>query len=83
MLNILFETGKLGVKSCNFPMAPSIHLTRESEAFEDPEKYRRLVGKLNYLLVTDPDIAHSVSAVQKSNKDNKSVASPSAPRQVT
>ena len=65
MLDLLFETGKLGVKPCNFPMAPSVHLTREGETFEDPERYRRLVGKLNYILVTCPDIAHSISVVSQ------------------
>ena len=61
VFDLLSETGKLGVKPCNFPMTLSVHLTREGETFEDLERYRRLVGKLNYLLVTRPDISHSVS----------------------
>ena len=65
MLDLLSETRKLGVKPCNFPMAPGVHLIREDETFEDPERYRRLVGKLNYLLVTCPDIAYSVSVVSQ------------------
>ena len=65
MLDLLFETGKLGVKPCNFPMAPGVHLIREGETFEDPERYRRLVGKLNYLSVTRSDIACSVSVVSQ------------------
>ena len=64
MLDLLFETGKLGVKPCSSPMVPSVHVTREG-AFEDPERYRRLFGKLNYLTVTRPDIAHSVSVVSQ------------------
>ena len=44
MLDLLFETKKLGVKPYNFPMAPGVHLTREGETFEDLERYRRLIG---------------------------------------
>ena len=31
VLDLLFETGKLGVKPCNFLMAQPVHLTREGE----------------------------------------------------
>ena len=63
MLDLLFETGKLGIKTCSSPMVPSVHLTREGETFEDLDRYRRLVGKLNYFTITRPDIAYSVSIV--------------------
>ena len=63
MLNLLSETRKLGVKPCSSHMALGVHLTREGETFEEPERYRRLVGKLNYLTVTRPNIAHSISVV--------------------
>ena len=65
VLDLLSETGKLGAKPCSSPMAPGVHLTREGELFEDPERYRRLIGKLNYLTVTHPDIAHSISIVSQ------------------
>ena len=65
VLDLLSETGKLRVKPCSSPMVPAIHLTRESATFEDSERYRRLVGKLNYLTVTRHDIAHSVSIVSQ------------------
>ena len=64
-LDLLYETGKLGAKPCSSSMAPSVHLTREGELFEDLERYRRLVGKLNYLTVTRPNIAHLVSVVSQ------------------
>ena len=57
VLDLLSETGKLGVKPCSSPMVPGVHLTREGETFEDPERYRRIVGKLNCLTVTRLDIA--------------------------
>ena len=50
-------------KSCSSLMAPSLQLIREGELFGDPKRYRRLVGTLNYLTVTRPDIAHSVIIV--------------------
>ena len=65
VLDLLSEIGKLGVKPCSSPMVLGVHLTRESETFEDPERYRRLVRKLNYLTVTCPDITHSVSVVSQ------------------
>lgn len=78
VLDLLSETGKLGAKPSSTPMIPNVQLTpyltpmtpnmqrtKEDELFEDPEKYRRLVGKLNYLTVTRPDIAYSVSIVSQ------------------
>ena len=65
MLDLLSVTRKLGVEPCSFPMVPDVHLTREGETFEDPERYRRLVGKLNYLTITSPNIAYSVSVVSQ------------------
>ena len=65
VLDLLFEIGKLAAKSCQSPMAQSLHLTKEGELFEDPERYRRLVGKLNYLTVIRPDIAYFVSVVSQ------------------
>ena len=63
VFDLLSEIGKLRVKPCSSPMVLSVHLTREGETFEDLERYKRLVGKLNYLIVTRPDITHSVSIV--------------------
>ena len=65
VLDLLSETGKLRVKLCTSPMIPGVHLTREGEIFEDPERYRRLVRKLNYLTVTRPDIVYSVNVVSQ------------------
>ena len=65
MLDLLSETRKLAAKSCQSPMAQSLNRTKEGELFEDPERYRRLVGKLNYLTITRPDIAYSISVVSQ------------------
>ena len=65
VLDLLSETGKLRAKTCSSHMAPSLHLTRKGGLFGDPERYRRLVGKLNYLTVTRPNISHSISVVSQ------------------
>ena len=65
VLDLLSKTGKLAAKPCQSLMAQSLHLTREGQLFEDLERYRRLVGKLNYLTVTRFDIAYFVSVVSQ------------------
>ena len=65
VLNLLSETGKLGTKLLSTPIVPNLQLTKDGELFEDLERYRRLVGKLNYLTMTRPDIAYSVSVVSQ------------------
>ena len=52
VLDLLSEIGKLGVKPCSTPMIPGMQLTKDGDLFEDPERYKQLVGKLNYLTVT-------------------------------
>ena len=65
LLDLLSKTGKLAAKSCQSPMAQRLYLTREDKLFEDPERYRRLVGKLNYLTITCPNIAYFVSVISQ------------------
>nr|CAD1837598.1 unnamed protein product [Ananas comosus var. bracteatus] len=63
VLDLLAETEKLGAKPCSAPIAPNLQLTaNDDELFEDPKRYRRLVGKLT---VTRPDIAYSVSVLSQ------------------
>ncbi|XP_014511919.1 uncharacterized protein LOC106770633 [Vigna radiata var. radiata] len=40
-------------------------LPKQGESMLDPEKYRRLVGKLNYLTITHPDISFVVSMLSQ------------------
>ena len=65
MLDLWYETRKLGAKPCSTPMAPNVQFTKEGELLEDPERYRRLVGKLNYLTGTRLDIAYSTRVVSQ------------------
>ena len=38
VFDLLFKIEKLGANPCSSPMAPGVHLTREDELFEDPER---------------------------------------------
>ncbi|CAH9064897.1 unnamed protein product [Cuscuta europaea] len=61
VLDILDETGLTGAKPAMFPM-PQNHILQADEGpfFSEPDRYRRLVGKLIYLTLTRPDINYSV-----------------------
>src|SRR5262249_51911457 len=63
--DLLTNVENLGAKSCSTPMVPNLQLTKDGDLFEDSKKYRRLVGKLNYLTITWHDIADSVSIVSQ------------------
>ncbi|XP_015169036.1 uncharacterized mitochondrial protein AtMg00810-like [Solanum tuberosum] len=62
ILDLFADTGKLGAKPYSTLMVPNVHLMTDDD---DPEKYRRLVGKLNYLIVTRPNISFAVSVVSQ------------------
>ena len=56
-LDILQETGMIDCRPVDSPMDPNQKLKiEEGELFSDPERYRRLVGKLIYLTITRPDL---------------------------
>ena len=65
MLDLLKETGNLDAKPSSVPMMVNNTLSKDGDKFNEPDKYRRLVGRLNYLVVTRPDIAYSVSVVSQ------------------
>ncbi|XP_077252529.1 uncharacterized protein LOC143891919 [Tasmannia lanceolata] len=66
VLNLLEETGNLGVKPVAAPMDPNVKLVPEDgDLLKDPGRYRRLVGKLIYLTVTRPDISYAVGVVSQ------------------
>ena len=65
VFDLLSKTRKFGVKPCSSPMVLGVHLPKEGETFEDPKRYRRLVGKPNYLTVTHANIAHPVNVISQ------------------
>ena len=68
MLDIL-EDSLLGSKLVKTPMDPNVKLYEDQELLSNPERYRRLVGKLNYLTITRPDISFAVSVLSQYMKD--------------
>lgn len=56
----------MGTRPCDTPMFPNMKLTaNDGEILFDPERYRKLVGKLNYPIVTRPNISFPVSVVNQ------------------
>ena len=54
----------LDCKPVDTPMDPNVKLVPgQGESLVDPGRYRRLVGKLNYLTITRPDISFPISVV--------------------
>lgn len=66
VLDILEETSLLGSKPVETPMDLNVKLSCDNgELMLDPERYRRLVGKLNYLTITRPDISFAISVISQ------------------
>jgi hypothetical protein len=60
-LDIITETGLLGAKPVGFPLDQDHHLPLATGSpLPNPERYRRLVGRLVYLTVTRHDLSYSV-----------------------
>ena len=54
----------LDCKPVDNPMDPNVKFVPgQGEPLRDPRRYRRLVGRLNYLTITRPDISFPVSVV--------------------
>ena len=70
MLDILEETGLLGSKPVETPMDPNVKLYEDQgELLSNPERYHRLVGKLNYLTITRPNISFAICVLSHFMKD--------------
>ncbi|KAL6338590.1 hypothetical protein AAG906_021305 [Vitis piasezkii] len=63
--DILTRVQLLDSKPVHTPMIVSHHLTSDGPTFSDPTLYRSLVGALQYLIITHPDIAHVVNSVSR------------------
>jgi len=63
--DILTRAQLLDSKPVHTPMVVSQHLSSDGSIFSDPTLYRSLVGALQYLTITCPDIAHAVNSVSQ------------------
>ncbi|XP_020870708.1 uncharacterized protein LOC110225397 [Arabidopsis lyrata subsp. lyrata] len=60
-LDIIAETGLMGVKPITFPLEQNHKLSlAKDDAFHDPSRYRRLVGRLIYLGNTRPEMSYAI-----------------------
>ena len=65
-LDKLIDTGMLNCKPVNTHMDPNVKLVpSQGKLLRDPRRYRRLVGKLNYLTITQSDISFPMSVVSQ------------------
>ena len=49
--------------SISTPANPTSHLTSRGDPFHDPKLFRKIVGSLQYVIITRPDIAYAVNRV--------------------
>jgi len=66
VIDILEETSLMNAKPADTAMYPNVKLLpNQGEPLSDPERCRRLVGKLNYLTIVRPYISFTVSVVSQ------------------
>jgi hypothetical protein len=64
ILDLLKKSNMLSAKPVTSPMSSSKTLSRfDGEAFHDPSLYRSIVGSLQYLSLTRPDVSFAVNKV--------------------
>lgn len=65
-LDIISEVGLLGAKPASTPLEQNHHLSlSNSELLPDPDRYRRLVGRLIYLCFTRPELSYCVHVLSQ------------------
>ena len=65
-LDILTDTGMLDCKPLDTPMDLNVKLVPgQGEPLRDPRRYRRLVGKLNYVTIIRLDISFAMNVVSQ------------------
>ncbi|MCH86991.1 hypothetical protein A2U01_0007855 [Trifolium medium] len=77
-LDIISEVGLLGAKPALTPLEQNHHLAlANGSPLRDPEKYRRLVGRLIYLCFTRPELSYCVHTLsQFMQQQSKTIGMP-------
>jgi len=65
VLDLLRDIGTLATKPVYLPMDPNAKLVLEGPLLSNPTSYRRLIGKLIYLIVARLDITYSVQLLSQ------------------
>ncbi|XP_014523943.1 uncharacterized protein LOC106780197 [Vigna radiata var. radiata] len=63
--DILSRAQMLEAKSTTTPLQPNIQLTTTGDPFSDPTQYRSLVGALQYLTITRPNLSYAINLVSQ------------------
>jgi len=65
-LDFLAEAGLSGCKPLQLPLPSNVKLLADSGIpLNDPNQYRRMIGKMIYLTITRPDITYSVQVLSQ------------------
>ncbi|RVW58117.1 Retrovirus-related Pol polyprotein from transposon RE1 [Vitis vinifera] len=64
-LEIIEDAGLLGAAPIDTPMERGLKLSDKSDLLKDQGRYRRLVGRLIYLIVSRPDITYAVHVLSR------------------
>lgn len=73
-LDIISETGLLGVKSVSFPLEQNHKLAlADGDTISNPSRYRRLIGRLINLGVTRPELSYVIHILSQFMNNLKAV----------
>ena len=64
-LEIIKAAGLLSATPIDTPMERGLKLSDQGDLLKDPGHYRRLVGRLIYLIVSRPDITYSIHVLSR------------------
>ncbi|XP_028807214.1 uncharacterized protein LOC114761932 [Neltuma alba] len=65
-LELLEDTGYLACKPATTPMDPNLKLSKDKGVLlDDPKSYRKLIGRLQYLTTTRPDLSFATQQLSQ------------------